>query len=66
MTQPSQENYSNGLVCPDCIVEHCRLLTPDHKVKRSAGGGHERENIDWVCNEAPCFCHDKRDNRGDP
>jgi len=50
--------------CPDCF--HYHKLTPDHLIKRSQGGGHEPENIEWVCNEAPCFCHSKRDNMGDP
>lgn len=50
--------------CLDC--GHWHQLTPDHKIKRSAGGGHEAANIDWVCNEPPCFCHSKRDNMGDP
>lgn len=51
-------------ICPDC--KHHHQLTPDHKIKRSQGGDHTAENIEWVCNESPCFCHSKRDNFGDP
>lgn len=51
-------------VCKDC--GHFHELQPDHKIKRSQGGSHTKENIDWVCNEIPCVCHDKRDNQGDP
>ena len=47
-------------ICPDC--GHYQLLTPDHKVKRSQGGDHDKGNIDWVCLK----CHNKRDNMGDP
>jgi 5-methylcytosine-specific restriction endonuclease McrA len=47
-------------ICPDCGCY--RLLTPDHKVKRSQGGEHTKNNIEWVCLK----CHDKRDNMGDP
>lgn len=47
-------------ICKDCVK--FRELTPDHKRKRSQGGGHEKKNIDWVC----VFCHDARDNQGDP
>lgn len=57
----------NGQVqgkCKDC--EHWHNLGPDHKRKRSQGGEHKAENIDWVCNEAPCWCHNERDNMGDP
>lgn len=46
--------------CKDC--GHFRLLTPDHKIKRSQGGKHTKDNIDWVC----LSCHDLRDNVGDP
>ena len=51
-------------ICKDC--KHWHHLTPDHELKRSLGGGHDKSNIGWVCNEPPCWCHDKRDNRGDP
>jgi hypothetical protein len=57
----------NGTVegnCKDC--HHWHHLTPDHVIKRSRGGGHESSNIEWVCNEPPCWCHNKRDNEGDP
>ncbi len=46
--------------CEDC--KRWRSLSPDHRRKRSQGGGHEPENIDWVCTE----CHNKRDQQGDP
>lgn len=52
--------------CKDCKHVHIPPLQPDHKIKRSQGGSNKPENIDWVCNEAPCFCHTKRDNLGDP
>ena len=51
-------------VCKDC--NHYHQLTPDHKIKRSQGGTHDKSNIDWICNAPPCYCHDKRDNQGDP
>lgn len=57
----------NGTVegnCVDCY--HWHHLTPDHDLKRGRGGGHESSNIVWVCNEPPCWCHNKRDNMGDP
>ena len=47
-------------ICKDC--GHYKLLTPDHKIRRSQGGGHEKENIDWVC----LNCHRERDQMGDP
>ena len=47
-------------ICKDC--GRYRLLTPDHRIKRSQGGKHTKENIDWVCWE----CHNLRDNMGDP
>lgn len=47
-------------ICQDC--KKWRILTPDHIKKRSLGGLHEKSNIDWVCS----WCHDKRDNQGDP
>ncbi len=50
--------------CLDC--GHYHNLTPDHKKKRSQGGKHTKSNIDWICNEPPCYCHHKRDNQGDP
>lgn len=50
--------------CPDC--KHHHQLTPDHLVKRSLGGGHSSDNIQWVCNATGCWCHSKRDNYGDP
>lgn len=50
-------------ICPDC--HHTHALTPDHKVKRSRGGGHEAGNLDWVCNAPGCWCHTKRDNWSD-
>lgn len=46
--------------CKDC--GRFKDLTPDHKVKRSQGGQHTSDNIDWVC----IGCHDMRDNKGDP
>jgi len=46
--------------CKDC--QHYKLLTPDHKIRRSQGGKHTKKNIDWVCVE----CHRKRDQMGDP
>lgn len=51
-------------ICKDC--KHWHNLTPDHDLKRSQGGEHIEENIDWICNEPPCWCHNKRDNMGDP
>lgn len=51
--------FSEG-VCEDC--RKWKQLDPDHRLKRSQGGTHDKSNIDWVCRE----CHDKRDNRGDP
>lgn len=51
--------------CPDC-PPHFHPLTPDHLQKRSAGGGHDSKNIQWVCNYPGCWCHSKRDNDGDP
>ncbi len=50
--------------CKDC--KHWHPLTPDHKIKRSQGGSHDKSNIDWICNFPGCMCHDKRDNQGDP
>lgn len=55
--------YEHGFpegICEDC-KQH-RQLDPDHRLKRSQGGGHTKDNIDWVCRS----CHDKRDNQGDP
>lgn len=46
--------------CEDC--QEWKALTPDHRKKRSQGGGHEAGNIDWVC----IHCHNLRDNMGDP
>lgn len=54
-----KDNVPYGL-CEDC--QQYKYLSPDHKIKRSQGGGHEAENIEWVC----IPCHDKRDNLGDP
>lgn len=51
-------------ICPDC--GHWHHLTWDHKKKASQGGGNNRNNSEWVCNEPPCYCHHKRDNLGDP
>jgi len=51
-------------ICEDC--GRWKPLTPDHVLKRSLGGSHDKSNIDWVCNSYPDFCHDKRDNQGDP
>lgn len=51
-------------ICEDC--GRWRPLTPDHRLKRSLGGLHEKSNIEWVCNSPPDFCHDRRDNQGDP
>ena len=59
----TDDGYIKG-VCKDC--GHWHNLNPDHRKKRSQGGKHTADNIDWICNEAPCFCHDKRDNQGDP
>lgn len=50
--------------CKDCL--HWHKVDPDHLIKRGNGGSHDKDNLDWICNEYPCFCHDKRDNRGDP
>lgn len=47
-------------ICPDCNTY--KILTPDHRIKRSQGGKHTKENIDWVCIK----CHGLRDNMGDP
>jgi len=44
-------------ICEDCGL--WKPLTPDHIIKRSQGGSHDKSNIDWVCFP----CHDKRDNR---
>lgn len=46
--------------CEDC--KEWKALSPDHKKKRSQGGGNEAGNIDWVCFK----CHNLRDNYGDP
>jgi 5-methylcytosine-specific restriction endonuclease McrA len=46
--------------CKDC--GNYKLLTPDHIIKRSQGGTHTKENIDWIC----IPCHIKRDQMGDP
>lgn len=51
-------------ICEDC--KHWHNVTPDHKKGRGRGGGHGKSNIDWVCNEPPCWCHNKRDQQGDP
>jgi hypothetical protein len=51
-------------ICTDC--GHWHRLDPDHRLKRSQGGKNDKANIDWICNEAPCYCHNKRDNMGDP
>lgn len=53
------ENRVLGL-CTDCGC--WKPLTPDHRKKRSQGGTHDSSNIDWVC----LYCHDLRDNQGDP
>lgn len=47
-------------ICPDC--HQFKTLTWDHKIKRSQGGTHTKENIDWICWE----CHNLRDNMADP
>lgn len=57
-------NWPTG-VCKDCSHWHSPL-TPDHKIRRSQGGKHTKDNIDWVCISPPCFCHQKRDQQGDP
>lgn len=44
-------------ICEDC--RRWKPLTPDHIIKRSQGGGHDKKNIAWVC----IRCHDKRDNQ---
>lgn len=49
--------------CADCL--HWHNLTPDHSTKRSQGGKNVKNNVDWVCNEPPCWCHNKRDNMPD-
>lgn len=54
-----KNGYPEGFCC-DCGEWH--PLDPDHRLKRSQGGGNESSNIDWVCRK----CHDKRDNLGDP
>lgn len=46
--------------CADCGM--WRGLDPDHRLKRSQGGSHKKENIDWICRE----CHILRDQKGDP
>lgn len=46
--------------CKDCFKY--RLLTPDHRIRRSKGGEHTKKNIDWIC----LRCHNERDNMGDP
>jgi len=51
-------------ICPDC--NHYHQLTPDHLKKRSQGGTHDKSNVEFICNAPPCYCHDKRDNQGDP
>lgn len=54
---------SNGRIvgyCKDC--GRFKDLNPDHKIKRSQGGSHTKDNIDWVCHD----CHMKRDQGGDP
>lgn len=51
--------YPEG-ICEDCKQWH--PLTPDHRRRRSQGGEHTKENIDWVCVK----CHRKRDQEGDP
>jgi len=35
-------------------------------LKNEVRAGHNKENIDWICNFPSCMCHDKRDNLGDP
>ena len=47
-------------LCGDC--QRMKILTPDHRKKRSQGGSNDKSNIDWVCLE----CHNMRDNKGDP
>jgi hypothetical protein len=47
-------------ICEDC--HEWKPLDADHRQKRSQGGSHQKENIDWICRE----CHNKRDNMGDP
>ena len=51
-------------ICEDC--GRWKPLTPDHRIKRSQGGSHDKSNIDWVCDSPPDFCHTKRDQMGDP
>lgn len=46
--------------CEDC--HRAKYLTPDHVVRRSQGGSHDKSNIGWVCLK----CHRKRDQQGDP
>ena len=43
-------------LCEDC--RQWKPLTPDHITKRSQGGEHTPENIEWVCSS----CHNIRDN----
>ena len=57
-----EHGYPEGR-CEDC--GHWHKVDPDHKLKRSQGGPNDKPNIDWVCNEAPCYCHTKRDNMPD-
>ena len=47
-------------ICSDC--GKWKPLTPDHRIRRGQGGAHTKSNIDWVCQ----YCHDLRDNMGDP
>lgn len=51
--------YPEG-ICADCRQWH--PLEPDHNIKRSQGGAHTKDNIEWVCRN----CHAARDERGDP
>ncbi len=34
-------------ICADC--GEYKHLTPDHRIKRSQGGKHTKNNIDWIC-----------------
>lgn len=64
-----EELLSGNLVLQDSkLVGNCKdcgqwkELDPDHKKKRSQGGGNDKKNIDWICRK----CHNERDNMGDP
>lgn len=45
--------------CKYCKCGRLHKLTPHHKIHQSQGGGHDKENIDWICMDLPCCCHQK-------